>query len=153
MTEISSDEPRKPEIPSKKEYEQIGAKLFKIIREVETNTYVYDIKKELFLLQTVIIFDELIQARIKQAQVAENDLSQKNLEDFDPEEVIKSASKQYQGKSKRTPEDEAEMWGKIFYVRPLWAIDKALETFKLVQERGLGKLPPALLDWLNSKNN
>jgi len=85
--------------------------------------------------------------------VAENDLSQKNLEDFDPEEVIKSASKQYQGKSKRTPEDEAEMWGKIFYVRPLWAIDKALEAFKLVQERGLGKLPPALLDWLNSKNN
>jgi len=59
MTEDSSEKPSKTELPSVIEYQQMGAELYKVICEVESNNYVYNPGRELLLLELTIVFNEL----------------------------------------------------------------------------------------------
>lgn len=139
MTENSFEQklPR-AELPSMEEYKQMGAEIYKIIHEVESNSYSYNPERELLLLEIALAFDELLKTRIKKAILAELDLGKVNLETIDPEKVVKSAQAKYK-KSEQTSEDDAKRWGSIFYAMPLWAVDQAMGAYKLIQERGLSK--------------
>lgn len=139
MTESSFEKLLKTEFPSAEEYQQMGAELYEIIREVESNTYAPNPKKEQLLLDLKIIFAELLKARIGKARLAESDLGKTNLEVVDPERVRKSAQTEYE-RSEQTPEDDARRWGSIFYAQPLQAVDQATEAYKLIQDRGLSRL-------------
>jgi len=107
MTEDSSEKPSKTELPSVIEYQQMGAELYKVICEVESNNYVYNPGRELLLLELTIVFNELQEKRTKQAILAELDLNKTNLATFDPQKVINSAQAEYE-KSEQKPEDDAK---------------------------------------------
>jgi len=138
MTEHSFEQkPPKVPLPAE-EYHHIGAELFKIIRAVESGAYAFSPKTELLLLQFKQIFEELSEERRGRARVAEFDLNKNDPEPVDPGDAVKEARLQFE-KSYRTEEDEAKMWGNIFFARPELAAEKAGETYDLVQTRGLNR--------------
>ncbi len=139
MTESSFEQkPPKTELPSAEEYRQMGAELYKVIYKVESNNYVYNPGRELLLLELTMVFNKLQEKRTKQAILAELDLNKTNLATLDPQKVINSAQAEYE-KSKRTPEDDAKRWGRVFYAVPLWAVNQAMGAYKLIQDRGLNR--------------